>query len=149
MSSTWNIRADSECGHKCLEHVVGSGFMHSPGMGTWDKRCMHGWRLLQGEVVDAPIAFPVCARGRSLERVWEMMQAEHVVGCRETSIWSVSGCWGMHGASLWNGDGYVNGMNVLGLPMPVKRGERHLAIGACIRGREHSLGGVAEVVPCI
>lgn len=50
---------------------------------------------------------------------------------------------------LWNGDGYVNGMNALGLPMPGKREERHVAIGACIQAREHSLGGVAEVVPCI
>lgn len=114
--------------------------MHSPGMGTWDKRCMHGWGLLQGEVLDAPIAFSVCARGRCLECLWEMMQSEHVVGCRETGIWSISGCWGMHGASLWNGDGYANGMNALCLPMPGERGERYVAIGARIRGREHSLG---------
>lgn len=67
---------------------MSSVFMHRPGMGTWDKRCMHDWRLLQGEVVDAPVAFSVCARGQSLECVWEMMKAENDVGCREKGIWS-------------------------------------------------------------
>lgn len=41
-----------------------------------------------------------------------------------------SGCWGMHGASLRNGDEYVNRMNAVGLPMPGMKGERHVAIGA-------------------
>lgn len=112
---------------------------------------MHAWlaAFARGRSGCTHSIFSLCARGRCLERVWEMMQAECVVGCRETGIWSISGCWGMRGASLWNGGGYVNGMNALGLPLPGKMRERHVAIGARIQRREHSLGGVAEVVPCI
>lgn len=37
-----NTQTTSECGHKPLEHVVGNGFMTSPGMGTSDRICMAG-----------------------------------------------------------------------------------------------------------